>query len=180
MQFFQEFSVLYLASLIMWSFLMAFLYNLVKKSATPNGDKTLMWISLTIFLSYLCSDPLMISSFGFDLVYSKVTYLIWFFSDLICLLIILLISGRISVILLPAKVYLTLGLTVNMLLFLGMHIDINYFQSYEHWWFWTLYSITVNAMDVMMVIALLCNKDYLGLLRGYQSLTRSNRQSDLV
>lgn len=175
MHFFQEFSALYLASLVMWSFLMVFLYNLVKKSATPNGDKTLMWISLTIFLSYLCSDPLIISSLGFDLVHSQLTYLLWFFSDFICLFVILLISKHFSISALPAKLYIAIGLTVNMLLFLGMHIDINYFQSDEHWWFWGLYSVTVNIMDVMMVVALLCNKDFLGLLRGYQFLTRSNK-----
>lgn len=180
MHFFQEFSALYLASLVMWSFLMAFLYNLVIKSAAPNGDKTLMWISLTIFLSYMCSDPLIISSFGFDLVHSQYTYLLWFFFDFICLFIVLLISKRFYVNTLPAKLYITIGLTVNMLLFLGMHIDINYFYHYEHWWFWGLYSVTVNMMDVMMVVALLCNKDFLGLVRGYQFLTRSNRNSDLA
>ena len=180
MHFFQEFSALYLASLVMWCFLMSFLYNLVKKSATPNGDKTLMWISLTIFVSYMCSDPLVISSLGFDLVHSQLTYLLWFYSDLVCLIIIILISKRLNVNSLPAKLYIAIGLTVNMLLFLGMHIDINYYYHYEHWWFWGLYSVTVNLMDLMMVLALLCNRDFLGLVRCYKLLTRSNRQSDLA
>ncbi len=168
MHFFQEFSALYLASLVMWSFLMVFLYNLVKKSAKPNGDKTLMWISLTIFLSYLCSDPLIISSLGFDLIHSQLTYLLWFFSDFICLFFIFLISKHFSINALPAKLYIAIGLTVNMLLFLAMHIDINVLMNYEPWWFWTFYSITVNVMDVMMIIALLTNKDFLGLLGCYR------------
>lgn len=159
---------------------MAFLYNLVKKSATPNGDKTLMWISLTIFFSYFCSDPLMISNLGLDLVHSQVTYLLWFFFDLICLSTILLITNRVSVSEVPAKLYVMVGLTVNMLLFLGMHIDLNYLHHYEQWWFWSFYSVTVNLMDVMMVLALLTNKDFLGLLRGYKHYTRSNKQSNLV
>ncbi|MFY8326416.1 hypothetical protein [Pseudoalteromonas sp. ZZD1] len=157
-----------------------FLFNLVKKSVTPNSDKTLMWISLSIFLFYLFSDPLIISVLGFDILHSQITYLFWFSFDLVCLIIILLISWKLNLSQLPAKLYITIGLTVNMLLFLGMHIDINYFYHYEHWWFWGLYSVTVNMMDVMMVVALLCNKDFLGLVRGYQFLTRSNRNSDLA
>ncbi|WP_167850848.1 hypothetical protein [Pseudoalteromonas sp. KS88] len=168
MQFFQEYASLYLASLVMWSFLMAFLYNLVKKSAMPNSDGVLMWMSLAIFLSYLLSDPLLSLSVGVDIIYSINGYIIWAISDFVILLIILIITRKSRVQKLPAKLYVIIGLTVNMLLFLAMHIDINVLMHYEHWWFWTFYSITVNVMDVMMIIALLTNKDFLGLLGCYR------------
>lgn len=176
MQFFQEYASLYLASLVMWSFLMAFLYNLVKKSAAPNGDGVLMWMSLAIFLSYLLSDPLLSLSVGVDIIYSINGYLIWAVNDLVILFIILFISRGRTVQSYPAKLYVIVGLTVNMLLFFSMHIDINVFRNFEPWWFWTFYSFTVNIMDVMMVIALLTNKDFLGLLKGVRAMFETKQR----
>ena len=159
---------LYVASFIMWSFLMVFLFNLVKKSEFPMGDTALMAVSLTIFLFYLFSDLLIITVLGFDILHSSATYLFWFSSNLVCLLIILRLTNGAHLGKLTAKLYVIVGLTVNMLLFLVMHVDINVLLHYEHWWFWTFYSITVNVMDVMMIVALLTNKDFLGLLRCYR------------
>ena len=176
MQFFQEYTSLYLASLVMWSFLMAFLYNLVKKSAIPNSDGVLMWMSLAIFLSYLFSDPLLSLSIGVDIIYSINGYLIWAVNDLVILFIILFISRGRTVQSYPAKLYVIVGLTVNMLLFFSMHIDINVFRNFEPWWFWTFYSFTVNIMDVMMVIALLTNKDFLGLLKGVRAMFETKQR----
>ena len=155
---------------------MAFLYNLVKKSAAPNGDGVLMWMSLAIFLSYLLSDPLLSLSVGVDIIYSINGYLIWAVNDLVILFIILFISRGRTVQSYPAKLYVIVGLTVNMLLFFSMHIDINVFRNFEPWWFWTFYSFTVNIMDVMMVIALLTNKDFLGLLKGVRAMFETKQR----
>ena len=170
MMLFQEYFGIYLASLIMWGFMMAFLYNVVKKSSTPGSDATVMWMSLAIFLSYLVSDPLLNLSLGVDMMYSYKSYLIWALCDLFILVVIMLIAKNKSIQRYPAKLYVIIGLTVNMLLFIGMHIDINMFNRFDPWWFWSFYSVTVNVMDVMMIIALFCNKDFLGLVRGYNRL----------
>ena len=69
----------------------------------------------------------------------------------------------------PAKLYIYTGLLVNTSLFLGMYYDINYTYTGE-WWFWDFYTITVNLMDMMMLIALFCNKDFLGLVKLYRSM----------
>ncbi len=159
-----------LASLIMWGFMMAFLYNVVKKSSAPNSDPSVMWMSLAIFLSYFVSDPLLNLSLGVDLMYSYKSYLIWALCDLFTLIVILLIARKKTIESFPAKLYVIIGLTVNMLLFIGMHIDINMVNRFDPWWFWSFYSVTVNVMDVMMIIALFCNKDFLGLVRGYNRL----------
>ena len=177
---FQEYFGIYLASLIMWGFMMAFLYNVVKKSSAPSSDPSVMWMSLAIFLSYLVSDPLLNLSLGVDMMYSYKSYLIWALCDLFILVVILLIAKNKSIQRYPAKLYVIIGLTVNMLLFIGMHIDINMVNRFEPWWFWSFYSATVNVMDVMMIIALFCNKDFLGFVRIYQWLARSNKPSDLV
>lgn len=170
MELIEQYYSAYLASLIMWGFMMAFLYNVVKKSSAPGSNATVMWMSLAIFLSYLVSDPLLNLSLGVDMMYSYKSYLIWALCDLFILVVILLIAKNQSFHNCPAKLYLSIGLTVNMLLFIAMHIDINFIYRFEPWWFWSFYSVTVNVMDVMMIIALLCNKDFLSLVRGYNRL----------
>ncbi len=170
----------YLASLIMWGFMMAFLYNVVKKSSAPSSDPSVMWMSLAIFLSYLVSDPLLNLSLGVDMMYSYKSYLIWALSDLFILVVILLIAKNKSIKRYPAKLYVIIGLTVNMLLFIGMHVDVNMINLFEPWWFWKVYSVTVNVMDVIMIIALLCNKDFLGLVRGYNRLRGLNKHQALI
>ena len=150
--------------------MMAFLYNVVKKSAAPGRDATVMWMSLAIFLSYLVSDPLLNISLGVDLMYSYQSYLIWAFCDLFILIVIMLIARNKPIERCPVKLYIIIGLTVNMMLFIGMHIDLNMINRIEPWWFWKVYSVMVNVMDVTMIIALLCNKDFLGLVRGYSRL----------
>lgn len=172
---FQEYFSIYLASLIMWGFMMAFLYNVVKKSSVPGSDATVMWMSLAIFLSYLVSDPLLNLSLGVDMMYSYYSYSIWALCDLFILVVILLIAKNKSFKRCPAKLYLIIGLTVNMMLFIGMHIDTNFVNRFEPWWFWSFYSVTVNVMDVMMITALLCNKDFFGLVRGYNRLRGLNK-----
>ncbi|MBB1310519.1 hypothetical protein H5162_13905 [Pseudoalteromonas sp. SR41-8] len=155
--------------------MMAFLYNVVKKSSAPSSDPSVMWMSLAIFLSYLVSDPLLNLSLGVDMMYSYYSYSIWAICDLFLLVVILLIAKNKSIKNCPAKLYLSIGLTVNMLLFIGMHIDVSIVNRFEPWWFWKVYSVTVNIMDVMMIIALLCNKDFLGLVRGYNRLRGLNK-----
>jgi hypothetical protein len=69
----------------------------------------------------------------------------------------------------PAKLYIYTGLIVNSSLFLGIYFDINYVYT-GSWWFWDVYSITVNLMDIMMLIALFSNKDFLGLVKLYRKV----------
>ncbi|MBB1422536.1 hypothetical protein H5200_11460 [Pseudoalteromonas sp. SG43-7] len=170
MDLLEQYFNVYLASLIMWGFLMAFLYNLVKKSSKPNNDATIMWLSFIIFFSYLIADPLLNSSIGVEITSNFIGYLVWAFLDFITLAIILFFTSRKSIRSYPAKLYIVVGFSVNMLLFIAMYVDIALFAHYEPWWFWYFYSATVNVMDVMMIIALLCNKDFLGLVRGYNRL----------
>ena len=86
----------YLAAFIMWGFLMSFLYNMVKKSSAPNGDKTVMWISLALFISYMMSDPLLNVALGYDMLDSSFAYVIWALSDLTILLIVWLMRMGIT------------------------------------------------------------------------------------
>ena len=86
LEYLQEYLGVYLATFIMWGFLMAFLYNMVKKSSSVGGgDKTVMWIALAMFLSYMVSDPLLNATLGYNILNRTLAYLIWAASDLIML-----------------------------------------------------------------------------------------------
>lgn len=149
---------------------MTFLYNMASKSAVPNSDKTLMWISLTMFLSYLLSDPLVSAAFKIESMHYATAYLVWTTLDFICICIIYLLAKKRSISVCPAKLYVIIGLLINSILFISMYIDINILENTEEWWLWGFYTITVNLMDMMMLIALFCNKDFLGLVKLYRSM----------
>ena len=51
-----------------------------------------------------------------------------------------------------------------------MYIDINILENTEEWWLWGFYTVTVNIMDAMMLIALFSNKDFLGLVKLYRRI----------
>ena len=169
LEYLQEYLGVYLATFIMWGFLMAFLYNMVKKSSSVGGgDKTVMWIALAMFLSYMVSDPLLNVTLGYNILNTTLAYLIWAASDLIMLSFIWFVTRKKNLNEVPAKLYIFTGLSVNILLFLAMYYDTNYAHFTGHWWFWDVYTVTVNTMDIMMIIALLCNKDFLGFVKLYR------------
>ncbi|MEZ7279591.1 hypothetical protein [Pseudoalteromonas sp. 68 DY56-GL68] len=153
----------YLATFIMWGFLMTFLFNMVSKSSIVCRDKTLMWISLTIFLSYLLTDPLITIAFEIESLRYASVFMLWFCLDLACLAIIWLITRNSSISDFPAKLYVTVGLLTNSFLFLCLYVDVSVNGNEERWWLWDLYTVTVNLMDIMMLVALLTNKDFLKL-----------------
>ncbi len=167
---FHKYVSAYLATFIMWGFLMAFLYNMVSKSIVPNGDKTLMWISLTMFLSYLASDPLTSATFQIESMSYATAYVVWTALDLTCIAAIFLITKGKSINSYPAKLYVILGLLINSSLFISMYIDINILENTEEWWLWGFYTVTVNIVDAMMLIALFSNKDFLGLVKLYRKV----------
>lgn len=152
----------------MWGFLMAFLYNMVSKSVVPNGDKTLMWISLTMFLSYLASDPLVSAAFHIESMSYATAYLVWTTLDLTCICVISLITRGLSINNYPAKFYVIVGLIINSILFISMYIDVSIIENTKEWWLWSFYTVTVNVVDAVMLVALFSNKDFLGFVKLYR------------
>ena len=75
------------------------------------------------------------------------------------------------------SVYLLAGLSVNAILFLGMHLDTVVYKNYEPWLFTVLYSWLVNFNDFAMVAVFFIKKDFLGLVKAksyiYKQLSRS-------
>lgn len=175
----QNYIYIYFSSLIVWGYLMAFLYGLVTNSASPNGDTTVMWIALGLFFSYLLTEPSLHSAFDFELARGFELYLMWGIFDFGTICVILAMSRKKLAENYPAKLYVIFGLTINMLFYFAMYIDTEYLQQYQHWWFWDVYRVTINFIDTMMLIALLTNRDFLGLVKVYKWLLGQNNKPSL-
>ena len=140
----------YIGVLVQWGFLMAFLYSLVSSINTP--DKKRVWLSLVMTVSYL-------SSLFIDI--QTIRYLDCFYFDMATIFALVILNLFIEERFI--FVYLLVGLTVNAILFLGMHLDTVIYNNYEPWLFTIVYSWLVNFNDFAMVAVFFIKKDFLGL-----------------
>ena len=154
----------YIGALVQWGFLMAFLYSFV--SSINKADKKRVWLSLVMTVSYL-------SSLFIDT--SAMLYLAFFYFDIATIFALVILNLFIKERLISA--YLLTGLSVNAILFLGMHLDTVVYKNYEPWLFTVLYSWLVNFNDFAMVAVFFIKKDFLGLVKAksyiYKQLSRS-------
>ncbi|WP_053909750.1 hypothetical protein [Pseudoalteromonas sp. SW0106-04] len=139
---------------INWGFMMALLFNLVSFSDERRRARSPLWICLIITLSYV--------STAFVERYSH-AYLYWFFADVGTALLIAFIYTSIHKIV--AYYYCLCGLTFNGILHYLMYVDLHLKGNLEPWWLWSVYSFGINFMDLMMILVLIINKDFLGLCR---------------
>ncbi|MGB0947836.1 MAG: hypothetical protein ACPGUG_13535 [Pseudoalteromonas marina] len=142
----------YIGALVQWGFLMAFLYSLVSSINTP--DKKRVWLSLVMTVSYL-------SSLFIDI--QTIQYLDFFYFDIATIFTLVVLNLFIKERLISA--YLLTGLSVNAILFLGMHLDTVVYNNYEPWLFTIVYSWLVNFNDFVMVAVFFIKKDFLGLIK---------------
>ncbi|MCG7543403.1 hypothetical protein MHM93_04320 [Pseudoalteromonas sp. MM17-2] len=158
--YFEKSLGIFMGAFVVWGFLMALFFNLMLKAYKAKNDPKLLWCSFVMAVSYVTSDHF------FDFFSTIETYFTWFVYDIVTLLAILpvfLIKRTTSVS--PGVIYVTIGLVINSILFLGMHVDLVYLNvDSQPWWFWSFYSITVNLCDLAMIVALIVDKDILGIL----------------
>jgi uncharacterized metal-binding protein len=154
----------YIGALVQWGFLMAFLYSFVSSINKP--DKKRVWLSLVMTVSYL-------SSLFIDI--QTVLYLDFFYFDMATIFALVVLNLIIKERLIFA--YLLVGLSVNAILFLGMHLDTVVYNNYEPWLFTIIYSWLVNFIDFAMVAVFFIKKDFLGLVKAksyiYKKWSRS-------
>ncbi|KTF17108.1 hypothetical protein [Pseudoalteromonas sp. 10-33] len=154
----------YIGALVQWGFLMAFLYSFVSSINKP--DKKGVWLSLVMTVSYL-------SSLFIDI--QTIRYLDFFYFDMATIFALVVLNLIIKERLIFA--YLLAGLSVNAILFLGMHLDTVVYNNYEPWLFTIVYSWLVNFNDFAMVAVFFIKKDFLGLVKAksyiYKKLSRS-------
>ncbi|XQF93269.1 hypothetical protein ACOBV9_04310 [Pseudoalteromonas espejiana] len=63
----------------------------------------------------------------------------------------------------PSFIYLMAGLLLNMLLAFSMYLDVNVFKNQETVVPVGAYSFIVFSSDLLMVVALIVDRDFLGL-----------------
>ena len=143
---------LYIGAFVQWGFLMAFLYSLA--ISINKSDKTAVWLSLVMSLSYS-------SSLFIDI--EQISYIQLFFFDVITIFFIIafkyfLTKNFISL-------YLLLGLTVNCIFcFFVCIYDVYIFENYEPLVVLViLIQLLLTLADFMMVAIFFINKDFLAL-----------------
>jgi hypothetical protein len=162
-----------LGTLVIWGFLMALLFNVFMHFTKSKSDKLLLFSSFAMFFSYFISDHF------WDLYNTSSVYLVWLGYDLVTLILIYAVSNRLKLLASPGVFYVYIGLAINSLLFLIMHIDTKILENDDYWWLWGDYSAGVNIIDFIMIIGLIINKDYLGLIRLYKFITSPIRKKAL-
>lgn len=149
-----------LGALVVWGFMMAFFFNLFLWVADLKRDNVLLITSFVAFVSYFISDHL------FTWFETSGIYLQWALYDIATLAVIifgalLARSGLKS----AAFTYVITGLSTNTFLFFCMYYDLHIIENTEPWFLWDIYSFGVNIIDFTMIVALIVDRDILGLIR---------------
>lgn len=156
----------YVGIFITWFFVIAFLYNL---SASINSPyKNTMYLSGIMMISYTLSTL-------FDMVI--VSHLNYFYFDIVTLIIVFTFRYYSRDPIPNAFYYLVFGLSINAFLFLAMHYDIEVLGTLYYWWFWNVYVFGMYFTDLIMPLALIFNKDFLGLVKFTNFLTEKFKRS---
>ncbi|MEM7174265.1 MAG: hypothetical protein AAF380_03370 [Bacteroidota bacterium] len=153
-EFFGYFS---LSAFAMWAFLMAFFFNVFVFSIDIKRSTTLLLSSFVMMVSYTASDY-----FFTWFSYYETTYLDWAIYDIVTIASLMIFYQFIKKTT-PSFLYLVTGLTLNLILVSLMHLDVYIYKNLEPWFFWEVYTFGVNIIDFLMVIALIVDRDFLGL-----------------
>lgn len=141
-----------------WGFLMAFFFNIFVYFIDENKRKTTLLVSSTIMMiSYMAGDY-----FFSWISYTAATFLEWALYD-IATLTFLVVSFFIIKRTTPSFAYLITGLLINTILFLAVYLDVQVYKNTTHWILWDIYSLGVNIVDFCMIVALIVDRDFLGL-----------------
>ena len=137
----------YVAAFSQWGFLMAFLYCLV--SSINKENKSPVYLSALMLCSYI---------FGSYIRLLDNLYLNWAFYDFITIVALLSLQYFNVFKRNKAFLFLVLALTANAVLTLLLYYDLYVLYNFEPWWYWSVYSIGVNVIDVLMMLSLVVNQ----------------------
>jgi len=133
---------------------MAFLYSLV--SGINKADKSLIYIAAIMMCSYTFSDLLPILNN---------IYLDWILYDLLTITLLIAAIFTSYVLTSTASNYIILGLFVNACLTIAIYYDLYVLNNIYEWWFWSVYSIGVNVIVLLMIAVIFINNDFLVLIK---------------
>ncbi|WP_372760352.1 hypothetical protein [Pseudoalteromonas sp.] len=153
-EFFGLFSLSAFAS---WGFMMAFFFNIFIYTLGVKRNTTLLLSSFIMMGSYFASDY-----FFTWLSVRNSVYLDWALYDYATIAILALAYLVIKKTT-PSYFYIILGLALNSIFSLCMYIDIYVNQNTTPWFFWDIYTFSVNIIDLFMIVALIVDRDFLAL-----------------
>ncbi|MDK1289531.1 hypothetical protein [Pseudoalteromonas umbrosa] len=147
-----------IGALVIWGFFMASLLHVSFYILAVNKNAQALACASILAVSYGLSDltgSAKLESFDFA---------IYFFYDALTLSIIvfarfLFFKNAPKE---PCYLYCCVGLIINALLFIAMFVDSHLLGTKEPWALWYFYSSTVNLVDLIMVSALILNRDFFG------------------
>ncbi|BBW90595.1 hypothetical protein PS1M3_06820 [Pseudoalteromonas sp. PS1M3] len=151
------FGLFSLSAFFMWGFLMAFFFNVFIYTIGLKKGTTLLFSSFVMMCSYTLSDY-----FLTWLSLKNSLYLNFALYDIATIFALILVYKIVKKTTL-SFLYLVLGLSINTILFLLMHVDSEIYENTQYWWFWEVYIYTVNLIDFTMIVALIVDRDILGL-----------------
>ena len=143
----------YVEAFSQWGFLMAFLYCLA--SSINKENKSSVYLSALMLCSYVSSGYI-------NLIESL--YLNWALYDFITILALFILQYFKVLQCSSAFYFIIISLTINAVLTLILHYDLYVLYNYEPWWYWSVYSIGVNAIDILMILSLIFNKSLIQIL----------------
>ena len=151
------FGLFSLSAFFMWGFLMAFFFNVFIYAIGLKKGTTLLFSSFVMMCSYTLSDY-----FFTWLSLKNSLYLNFALYDVATITALIIVYKFVKKTT-PSFLYLVLGLSINTIFFLLMHVDSEIYENTHYWWFWEVYMYTVNLIDITMIVALIVDRDILGL-----------------
>ncbi|BDF95423.1 hypothetical protein [Pseudoalteromonas sp. KAN5] len=160
-------------TIIIWGLLMACLYNLFLKFAVEDRSNSPLVVSTLMLSSYALSYEIV------DLNAGTSIYSIWASYDVVTILILLASHKLLNLRFSASLYYIVIGLSLNTLLYILLHIDIVIYGRTEYWWFWSFFSLGINTIDFFMVVTLIFGKDWLHIGKLFSKRGRNKKISNL-
>lgn len=150
---------LHFDSVILIGMFLAFLLNSFFYVSGISKNISLLFTSAVMASSYFTSNHFIYLNDTF----AEDMYLTWVAYDLITIFFILFLNRFFKQPLCTASKYVIAGLTLNAVLCLLIHLDLRVLLNRDPWWFWYFYTLGINTIDVIMVAALILDRDFLGV-----------------
>jgi hypothetical protein len=155
--------------LVTWLLFLVMLTNYVKTSnvhasyAERVERIEILKLSVLMFSSYALMIPIEYLATLFDFSSHYFPYTVYLILDLFTVLLIcsvLRVNSKKGTL---CKRYIIFGLLCNSALFALIQIDLllmyNHYKAMDPWWFWSVFTISVNFFDGLMILVLLFHKD---------------------
>ena len=153
-EFFGLFS---LSAFAAWGFLMAFFFNVFVFALDIKRKTTLLLSSFIMMVSYSASDYLFTWLSIENSVYLE--WVLYDYATIFALFLTYSFIGKAT----RSFIYIIVGLLINSMLSLSIYYDLYLNGNREPWFLWDLYTFGVNIIDLTMIIALIVDRDFLGL-----------------